>query len=193
MKLKKNQEVIISDRDADCYGGMLDGRQGIIWAVSYQSQKYGVRVFGMINPNNKDGLYWIPEYALIPAMKMATSATSCDPIKRVIFNGNKTIVLWSDGTKTIVTCGEGDSFDEYAGFCAAVTKKVFGSTSAAKRTMSKTSKNERFVKMEDSDTTSTIFDNAIENTVRAFKEVFNFNFDGTKKSKNNGGEKHASY
>ena len=54
-------------------------------------------------------------------------------VKKVIFNGPKTIVIWADGSKTIASCEEGDEFDPYAGFCAAVTKKVFGSTSAAKK------------------------------------------------------------
>ena len=52
----------------------------------------------------------------------------------------KTIVLWADGTKTISTCGESDTFDPYAGFCAAVAKKVFGSTGAAKRILKNVSK-----------------------------------------------------
>lgn len=61
-------------------------------------------------------------------------------VKRVIFSGPKTIVFWSDGTKTIASCGEGDMNDPYAGFCAAVTKKVFGSTSQAKKVLARTGK-----------------------------------------------------
>lgn len=44
-------------------------------------------------------------------------------IKKVIYSGPKTIVIWTDGTKTIVSCREGQDFDPYYGFCAAVTKK----------------------------------------------------------------------
>ena len=62
---------------------------------------------------------------------------NADNVKKVIFSGNKTIVLWDDGTKTIATCGEGDNFDPYAGFCAAVVMRVFGSTSTAKRALKK--------------------------------------------------------
>lgn len=61
-------------------------------------------------------------------------------VKQVIFSGPKTIVFWMDGTKTIVSCGEGDSNDPYAGFCAAVTKRVFGSTSQAKKVLERTRK-----------------------------------------------------
>mgnify|MGYP000214207295 CR=1 FL=1 len=45
-------------------------------------------------------------------------------MKKVIFSGPKTIVLWADGTKTIVSCGAGDTYDYYTGFCAAVVKEV---------------------------------------------------------------------
>lgn len=45
-----------------------------------------------------------------------------------------------DVTKTIVSCGEGDHNDPYAGFCAAVTKRVFGSTSQAKKVLARTRK-----------------------------------------------------
>ena len=54
-------------------------------------------------------------------------------IKKVIFSGDKTIILWDDKTKTIVSCGENDNYDHYAGFCAAVVKKLYGSTSKAKK------------------------------------------------------------
>ena len=64
---------------------------------------------------------------------------SCSPRqitpRKVIFSGPKTIVIWEDGTKTIVGCAEGQEYDEYAGFCAALAKKIFGTTSAAKRVM----------------------------------------------------------
>ena len=56
-------------------------------------------------------------------------------IKRVIYSGPKTIILWGDGTKTIVSCGENENYDHYTGFCAAITKKLFGSTSHAKKVL----------------------------------------------------------
>ena len=68
-----------------------------------------------------------------------SSSTSLG-VKQVIFSGPKTIVFWLDGTKTIVSCGEGDHNDPYAGFCAAVTKRVFGSTSQAKKVLARTRK-----------------------------------------------------
>ena len=55
-------------------------------------------------------------------------------VKKIIFSGPKTIVLWSDGTKTIVSMSKDElRFDPEAAFCAAYTKKMFGTNSKIKR------------------------------------------------------------
>lgn len=55
-------------------------------------------------------------------------------VKKIIFSGPKTIVMWSDGTKTIVSMSKDElRFDPEAAFCAAYTKKMFGSNSKIKR------------------------------------------------------------
>lgn len=47
-------------------------------------------------------------------------------IKKVIFNPPATIVLWKDGTKTVVKCMEGDSFSEWTGLSLCICKKLLG-------------------------------------------------------------------
>lgn len=47
-------------------------------------------------------------------------------IKKVIFNDPATIVLWSDGSKTVVKCDPEDTFDPEKGLAMACTKKLFG-------------------------------------------------------------------
>lgn len=47
-------------------------------------------------------------------------------IRKVIFNDPATIVLWSDGTKTVVKCGPEDSFDMEKGLAMAIVKKMAG-------------------------------------------------------------------
>lgn len=47
-------------------------------------------------------------------------------IERVIFNDPATIVLWKDGTKTIVKAQEGDDFDPEKGLAMAIAKKALG-------------------------------------------------------------------
>lgn len=47
-------------------------------------------------------------------------------IKKVIFSDPATIVLWEDGTKTIVKVQEGDTFDPEKGLAMAISKKALG-------------------------------------------------------------------
>ena len=56
-------------------------------------------------------------------------------IDRVIFNDPATIILWKDGSKTVVKRSEDDIWDPEKGFCMAVIKKLYGCTSFIKRFM----------------------------------------------------------
>ena len=47
-------------------------------------------------------------------------------IKNVIFNEPATIVMWSDGTKTVVKCQEGEGYDPEKGMAMAISKKALG-------------------------------------------------------------------
>ena len=47
-------------------------------------------------------------------------------IKNVIFNDPATIAFWEDGTKTVVKCQPGDSFDPEKGLAMAIVKKTYG-------------------------------------------------------------------
>lgn len=47
-------------------------------------------------------------------------------IIKVIYNGPATIILWDDGTKTVVKCKEGDPYSPEAGFALAVLKRLTG-------------------------------------------------------------------
>ena len=47
-------------------------------------------------------------------------------IRKVIFNDPATVVLWSDGTKTVVKCGPDDIFDMEKGLAMAIVKKMAG-------------------------------------------------------------------
>ena len=47
-------------------------------------------------------------------------------IKKVIFNRPATIVLWEDGTKTVVKCDSDEDFDYEKGLAMAISKKALG-------------------------------------------------------------------
>ena len=46
-------------------------------------------------------------------------------IKKVIFNDPATIVLWSDGSKTVVKCAN-EEFDKEKGLAMAICKRILG-------------------------------------------------------------------
>ena len=55
--------------------------------------------------------------------------------KKIIFNGPATIVMWTDGTKTVVKQSKLDNYDYEKGFAMCVVKKVFGDRYNAIRKM----------------------------------------------------------
>lgn len=122
------------------YGGRLTGKVGVVSQLYPRAHKVGVSFDDAFNSESGTGVFWLPDKSVTPYAK-ATPILDTSDVRKVIFNENKTIVLWKDGTKTIVTCEEDDCFDPYAGFCAAVVKRVFGSTSNAKRILKKNAKN----------------------------------------------------
>lgn len=62
-------------------------------------------------------------------------------VKEIIQNGNTVIINWSDGTKSITRCQEGDEFDIYVGVSLALVKKIFGSNHQFRKLIKK-----RFIK-----------------------------------------------
>lgn len=101
----------------------------------------GFPSFEFVSTNENGEGYWFLDHVLsqIVDNRNKDIERKIPGIKQVIFNRTKgyTTILWTDGTSTVVHCGEGDSFERYYGFCAAVIKKLFGSTGAAKRTIDK--------------------------------------------------------
>ena len=47
-------------------------------------------------------------------------------IKKVYFNNPMTVVLWEDGTKTMVKCQPGDVYSKETGLAVAIAKKALG-------------------------------------------------------------------
>lgn len=61
-------------------------------------------------------------------MKLVTNnyAEFATGIKKVIFNGPATIVIWVDGSKTVVKCAEGDGYSKFSGLAIAMCKRMYG-------------------------------------------------------------------
>lgn len=67
----------------------------------------------------------IAEFKLKDNIKSAFKDPAFE-IKNVIFNDPATIVLWEDGTKTVVKCQDGDIYNEEMGLALCITKKALG-------------------------------------------------------------------
>ena len=61
-------------------------------------------------------------------MNQKCNRSAADPleIKNVYFNDPATVVIWNDGTKSIVRCSENDFYDPEKGLAMAIVKKVYG-------------------------------------------------------------------
>lgn len=71
------------------------------------------------------------------ALAKAKERYSSIKVTKVIYHNPATIVFWSDGTKTVVKCGKGDTYDKEKGFYIACAKKLFGNDYKAVGRMNK--------------------------------------------------------
>ena len=119
---------------------VFDGRKidVVEWKVDFNTTSSDSYVFqnvtfvwrDLVEPNNE-----------------INTAKSNNPTK-IIRSGNRTIVFWTDGTKTIVKRADDEEDNLYHAFTAALAEKVYGSNSKVKKILrdktvvQKTSKDE---------------------------------------------------
>lgn len=58
-------------------------------------------------------------------------------IKKVIFSKPATIVFWSDNTKTVVKCADGEEYSEEVGLAMCIAEKYCGNYSQFKKAVKK--------------------------------------------------------
>lgn len=125
MEFKKGDIVCIK-RDAQGYGDLRDD----IGIVVCPDKAYTTVMFQYHdNPLIIDHVYRIATNDLeFIRDTQIPSKRYCNPfsIKDVIFNDPAVIILWNDGTKTVVKCSENDIFDPEKGLAMAISKKALG-------------------------------------------------------------------
>lgn len=72
--------------------------------------------------HNESKFYFDPVWTVTNVILTSKENINQNPIKKVIFNDPATIVIWKDGTKTIVKCSEDDIYDPEKGLAMAVCK-----------------------------------------------------------------------
>lgn len=88
----------------------------------------GVQPLSMTSPmENPDVVMPMSEF-----IRMNSTLNMVEP-EKIYYKDKHTTVIWNDGTTTTVSCGESETFDKYSGFCAALAKKMFSSTTHVKR------------------------------------------------------------
>lgn len=90
---------------------------GTRWSLSdpYEDTIAAIKTY--IDPNKK---------VTTEAARMYWEKSNLPKIKKVIFNNPATIIIWSDKSKTVVKCMEGDTWDPEKGFMAAYLTKILG-------------------------------------------------------------------
>lgn len=135
--MKKGMPVVVIEHPN------LRGWLGTIEAFDYSNLRVGVRFA------DREKLTWFAPSNLRIEYQHASFIHSTDGInwtlgasykpKKVIYDeaAGVTVVLWTDGTKTIVRAAEGEEHDAYLGYCVALAKKMHGTNSALKRDLEK--------------------------------------------------------
>ena len=92
--------------------------------TQYVSEQIKKSCKGGFSYANSDGRDFRHMYPIMRTGKINITVDSF--IKDVIFNDPATIVLWVDGSKTVVKCQKGETFDPEKGLAMAISKKVLG-------------------------------------------------------------------
>lgn len=74
----------------------------------------------------------IPNYSAFGLTKSKPQYTQKIDVKSIKFDKKFTTVTWKDGTTTRVGCMLEDEYNKYEAFCAALAKRIYGSTSSVK-------------------------------------------------------------
>lgn len=139
MKFKKNDKVYVKAISTS-YDGKYRGSVGTVTYVygDAADQKIGVSLQSHFNTESKYGWFYFHTNELehciaagdysVTAAKQELNKKYGYPfsIKDVIFNDPAVIILWNDGTKTVVKCSENDIFDPEKGLAMAISKKALG-------------------------------------------------------------------
>lgn len=92
------------------------------------------------NTNNTEGDKKMNETKKVETKKTEEKKTTIDmkaitPEYVEVQKNGTTVVRWMDKTVTVVKCSEGDSYNTYSAFCAALAKKLYGSNSRVHKTV----------------------------------------------------------
>lgn len=96
------------------------------------------RLVGDLTSGRLDGLnYCLSDVRLTNAAVERMVSGNHFTIKKVVFNNPATIIMWRDGSKTVVKCQKGDTYDPEKGFVMAYLKKLLGNDNTFNKEINK--------------------------------------------------------
>lgn len=116
----------------------LAGKVGVVTYVPLdENGRFGVKIYGKSNKFSTSGYFYFPFDQLSEihtknynqaTSRISSSSKSFPSIKNVYFNNPVTVVIWDDGTKTVVKCQKqmGDTYSKETGLAMCITKKALG-------------------------------------------------------------------
>lgn len=120
------------------------------WRVTTPTIKHGLccdftgRPVTMIDCSIEGQLEGPIRYNDIESLELSISSalngyddTPKPKVEKVIFNNPATIILWTDGTKTVVKCQPGDTYSKEVGFITAYLKKLLGNDNTFNKEITK--------------------------------------------------------
>lgn len=69
---------------------------------------------------------WLKVLGYIPDDSFYQAKLGLYNIQKVIFNPPATVIIWADGSKTVVKVKEGETYDKWAGLAFCISKKILG-------------------------------------------------------------------
>lgn len=104
---------------------------------------------------------------------MGTALLVLPSPKKVIFNPPATVILWGDGTKTVVKCCNLDEWDPEKGLAMAFMKKLFGNSASYHQIFKEFCPDEELSDLFDDDYTAV--GGTIEGLNMTFRNIFGGN------------------
>ena len=113
----------------------MDYRDYYPWKTWTANEKWATKVDDIKKMFGDDGSTTVSSSLTISTGRITAPMLNTyhiPEIRRVIFNYPATIILWCDGTKTVVKLMEGDTWDPEKGFAMAYLKKILGTSKLRK-------------------------------------------------------------
>jgi hypothetical protein len=94
-------------------------------------------LYGSFKKYDEMEAYCVEDVRLTNAFVERMVSGNHNSIGKVIFNDPATIIIWRDGSKTVVKCQNGEPFDAEKGFVMAYLKKLLGNDNTFNKEIAK--------------------------------------------------------